>query len=429
MRQHPIQRGFNRRSAQRGVSLIELMIAIALTAFLILGLVQIFGASRLAYQGTVGISRAQEGGRFAIDFLQRDLRMAGHMGCEGDRVRIGIGLDSANAAPLVDNFFLSDAERLDRNHAAAAFPLRFDIPIQGFEAVGTGSGGVVDVSAPSGGWVPALDPALAGLSPAPRPGSDILVLRLFSGDGAQLAVPIDAASGSVGLPLLMRIEPARAALISAGGYYGITSCDAAAVFQASTGADAGAGFLISNTAGVGITNSNRASGFSLVSHLDEGPKLFNANQAKLFRLDSLVYYVALGAGGVPSLFRARFQNGRFGVSEELVEGVDSLQLRYGRDRLPAGRPDGTVDDYVSAELIEAATVGYDARADRWREVVSVEVGMVLRSPERAGLPGRNIGAHGGLFISGVRVDSDPADGILRSPYETTVTLRNRLFGN
>lgn len=32
-----------------------------------------------------GSARAQENGRFALEFLQRDIRMAGHFGCVNDQ--------------------------------------------------------------------------------------------------------------------------------------------------------------------------------------------------------------------------------------------------------------------------------------------------------------------------------------------------------
>src|SRR5690554_5075136 len=68
-----------------GVSLIELMVALAIGTVLVLGLVQVFAASRAAYQTSEGLARVQENARFALDFLQRDIRMAGHFGCVNDQ--------------------------------------------------------------------------------------------------------------------------------------------------------------------------------------------------------------------------------------------------------------------------------------------------------------------------------------------------------
>ncbi len=106
---------------QAGLSLIELMIAMVIGLVLILGLVQVFGASRQAYQLSQGIARNQENGRFAVDFLSRDLRMAGHTGCVNDQQLL-----TANAAgnPIGGNIrslFLNQADRNSNNVAAAPF--------------------------------------------------------------------------------------------------------------------------------------------------------------------------------------------------------------------------------------------------------------------------------------------------------------------
>ncbi|WP_397597103.1 PilW family protein [Silanimonas sp.] len=405
----------NLRHTQSGVTLVELMIAAALSAFLLLGLIQVFGASRLAYQTTTGLARVQEGSRFATDFLQRDIRMAGHMGCSNDRAR-----NARQPNAFIDSFFLSNANRDAGNYAAAPFPLRFDVPIQGYEAAGTGRGGAVNVSAPTGGWTPALDASLtggSGLSPAPRPGSDILVLRIFTGEAAPLAADIRPA---ITQPGAVSIAPASNALIEAGRYYGLASCDRAAILQASTAA---AGGVFS----VAVGGSNLATGFN-TSQGGNGPPVsdFTANTTQVFRADAFVYYVGLrGADGMPSLFRARFANGLWGASEELVEGVDTMQLMYGRDT----DGNGAVEGYVRADEVVAGATTYNDIANRWRQVASVELGLVLRSPERAGSPDRNVGANGAAQVIGVTVNSDANEAILRHPYETTIALRNRLFGN
>jgi type IV pilus assembly protein PilW len=402
------------RHAQAGVTLIELLIAAALSAFLLLGLIQVFSASRVAYQATTGLARVQEGSRFATDFLQRDIRMAGHMGCSNDRAR-----NARQPNAILDSFFLSNADRDAGNFGAAPFPLRFDMPIQGFEAAGTARGGAVNVSAPVGGWAPVLDPSLVGsmgLSPVPRPGSDVLVLRIFSGDGAPLLANIRPALAQ---PAGITIPAASSALIEAGRYYGLASCERAAVLQA-RGAAAGGVFPF-NAGG-----SNLSTGFN-TSQGGGGPPVsnFTANTTQVFRADSFVYYVGLrAADGLPSLYRARFANGVWGASEELVEGVDTMQVLYGRD--PDGN--GAVNDYVTADAVIAGAAGYNAIADRWRAVISVEMGLVLRSPDRAGTPDR-AAASGPLQVLGVTVNVNANEAVLRRPYETTIALRNRLFGN
>ncbi len=68
-----------------GLSLIELMIALTIGLIIMLGVVQVFAASRTAYQLSEGLARVQENSRFAMDSLQRELRMAGHFGCVNDQ--------------------------------------------------------------------------------------------------------------------------------------------------------------------------------------------------------------------------------------------------------------------------------------------------------------------------------------------------------
>src|SRR5690606_26200737 len=74
----PQQSSFNR---QQGMTLIEIMIALLIGAFLLGGVLQIFINSKQTYRMQEGLSRMQENGRFAMEFLEHDLRMAGFWGC------------------------------------------------------------------------------------------------------------------------------------------------------------------------------------------------------------------------------------------------------------------------------------------------------------------------------------------------------------
>ncbi|HWV14827.1 MAG TPA: PilW family protein [Cellvibrio sp.] len=65
---------------QRGLSLVELMIAILLGLLLLTGVMKIFVSSKTVFATQQAMSRIQESGRLAIDFLARDLRMAGYYG-------------------------------------------------------------------------------------------------------------------------------------------------------------------------------------------------------------------------------------------------------------------------------------------------------------------------------------------------------------
>lgn len=66
---------------QVGLSLIELMISITLGLVLMAGVVQMFVSSKSVFTTQQSMSRIQETGRLAIEFLSRDIRMAGFYGC------------------------------------------------------------------------------------------------------------------------------------------------------------------------------------------------------------------------------------------------------------------------------------------------------------------------------------------------------------
>ena len=65
---------------QLGVSLIELMVAMAIGIFLILGAVTVFNQSRNTYRASEGVARLQETARLAMDVIETDIRMANYWG-------------------------------------------------------------------------------------------------------------------------------------------------------------------------------------------------------------------------------------------------------------------------------------------------------------------------------------------------------------
>jgi type IV pilus assembly protein PilW len=65
---------------QRGVGLIELMVAMLIGLFLILGAVTVFNQSRNTYRASEGVARLQETARLALDVIESDIRMANYWG-------------------------------------------------------------------------------------------------------------------------------------------------------------------------------------------------------------------------------------------------------------------------------------------------------------------------------------------------------------
>jgi len=75
-----------------GFSVIELMVAMAITAFLLIGLVQIFSSVRASYDLQEGLGRLQENARFATSFMQDQLRDTGYFPfAEHENTNVDVG--------------------------------------------------------------------------------------------------------------------------------------------------------------------------------------------------------------------------------------------------------------------------------------------------------------------------------------------------
>ena len=91
--------GLSTLKRMSGLSLIELMIGLVISSILMIGVSNIYFNSRESDTFTNELSRIQETGRQAIDFLARDIRMAGYQGCmDPATVAVNIILPSTKLA-------------------------------------------------------------------------------------------------------------------------------------------------------------------------------------------------------------------------------------------------------------------------------------------------------------------------------------------
>src|SRR5690606_29311125 len=63
-----------------GMTLVELMVALAVGSFLLIGAITVFVQSRATFRVADSVSRLQENGRFVLDALEPDVRMASYFG-------------------------------------------------------------------------------------------------------------------------------------------------------------------------------------------------------------------------------------------------------------------------------------------------------------------------------------------------------------
>lgn len=407
------------RSRAHGLSLLEIMVALAIAALLLLGVSQVFLGSKQAYSLQEGLSRAQENARFIFSQLESGLRMAGYFGC-----------GSENAAG-----------RKFYNHVVALgdptpFDLRFERPIEGFQYTNcTAASCNTDNVQPTPGsaanqWVPTLPATLfSGLATARRPiaGSDVLVLRVLS---AQSTPTLGAFSPQNGASFKVAEVPGDAGFVKGKEIYAITNCRPRVDIFRADPASAGTTF-VSNGAdnkfrctpsdGTDSTwGCTQAESDFLQPPLGELPGTLNA---EVHKAEYLAFYVGLRDDGSPALMVQKKPNT---AGEELADGIESMHLTYRLadsdqiltanqiDALPA--PAACASDAFPAEC---------ARDANWRKVVSVHIALLMRSQDRAGAQANVLG---NKFKVADAVMTRPADGRFRDVYEITIALRNRLSG-
>lgn len=411
---------------QRGLSLIELMIALTLGTFLILGLVQLFSASRQAFLASEGLSRVQETGRTAIEWMQRDLRMAGHLGCVSDQAVF------LSNPPKFTNLLEVLASAGPPIVVAVPPPYLLDVSsgIQGFEAVGSGPADTLDLSGTENppastsvnDWNPPLPAALSDLVTVGAgqavAGSDVVVVRYFSPETLPVQLLAPGAPSTITLP-----PGTRAAnpdfRIRNGDVYGLNDCIQAATFQLS--------------ANSGDVLTVQASGLNLRAF--DGTATF-AQGTQLHRVETKVYYVGLTARGTPALYQMLPDISGAAVNsrrEELLDGVETLQFQFGTDTAPAAAlPDGVINAYTTAEPLntDGSVITGMTFTQQWRRAGTARIGLLVRSPERAQSDGARDGAGALIPIDVNGTDVAPFDDQrVRQVYASTIAMRNRLFGN
>ncbi len=114
---------------QSGLTLIELMVALAIGSFLMIGAIQIYNQSRQAFVINESIARVQETAQFAMDTIEADLRMASNWGRNSRGLAVEgrsiIGDDNPNGLPqpagnCSNDWALNLAMPIDGNNNAYA---------------------------------------------------------------------------------------------------------------------------------------------------------------------------------------------------------------------------------------------------------------------------------------------------------------------
>ncbi len=365
--------GYSTRAGrtEAGFTLVELMVGLIIGLMLSGSLLAIVISNTSAYNVQMDHARVHENARFALEFMSRDIRMAGYFGC------------------------IDGSEKVINNLTAADGSL-FDLPaaLEGFE-----NDGNVTSWAPSG-----ADTSSLGV----YPGSDAITIRF--GNPTQ-AARLESAS-SPNSPLDAVDDGYR---FLANAIAIVSDCDKADIFRIT-----GVNDLNQLTHGPGADPESGGDGAaqppanatgSLGGVLGDGYD----QSATVMTLNAVRYFVRQrdpdsGDAGAPvGLYRQYVSDAGVLTTEEVVAGVENMQILYGVD---------TTGDRVANSYLAADDVG------SWRNVVAVKLSILVRSNEEYGA-GVDISSNSHSLLGTSVVDGDSLR-VRRRQFSTTVELRNRL---
>jgi type IV pilus assembly protein PilW len=259
-----------RATRQDGFSLIELMIGMALALLLAAVIVTVFSRASRTSSVTQTINEMQEQGRVALDMLQQDVRLAGYIGCNSNRLLNSGGLVNVTAAPAG---YLNNIGQYLLGHE------------------GTGAA-----------FSPAASAGLATADPVPLLDNDAITVRIPAGEPVSLSATM--ANGTAAIPVF------STAGFAAGQRAVIGDCTQSTAF------------VVTGLAG-GLQHADGALNAVADFGRAYGP------DAMVAPFTTVTYYIAEnGVGTNRSLYR-RVNDAA--LSEEIVEGVEEFQLQYGLD--------------------------------------------------------------------------------------------------
>lgn len=360
-----------KRDNQLGMTLVEILVALVISLVLIGGVIQIFIGNKLTYRAQDSLSRIQENGRYAIDLLNQDIRMANYRGCAGSK--------PSTARNLL-------------NVANMRWDFLNPIPVQGFNN-------------PSNSWPTALSSGVGLASTSVIAGTDVMTVR---GPDTTNSGFIVTQTGNTG-PL--QISQPVSLNLQAKDVVMVADCSDIAVFQIATVEPVVSG----NLSPITITLLANAAGITPGNSTNDLKKLFDG--AEVTRLTAKTYYIGTGASGQPALFKLVSGNSN---AQELVEGVENMQIRFGVDDAgvcgTGSSDDGFIDCYRTSDQINTVT---------WSKVRSMQITLLIRSIENNLTPvNQPVAYNGGTINDGA--GGAPTDRRLRQVFTSTIGLRNQL---
>ncbi len=348
---------------QKGLTLVELLVGMLISLVVLGGVYQVFAGSSANYRMQEGLSRLQENGRFALHFLAKDIRQAGYRGC-------------SSYGPLTNTLNNSDS-----------WAYNFDIGVEGYNNVGSSVSYLGN---------------LATLS-----GSDVIVIRTLVGDSVRITKNNNSAQVFAEATNIEENACSdnsnRVSGICEGDILLISDCKKSRSLQATnvTVSSGGAEINIVHSKDTTHVPGNNIASWGGASGTEDerfGP------DSEIVKFSTIIYFIRNNSAGKPSLYR------KIGTAnaEELVEGVETMQVLYGID----------IDNDRNINKYETAN-----NVPEWDNVLSVRIGLLMRTPNEVRAVEHDHTADYNVLDE---VFGPYDDNHMRRVFTATIGLRNRL---
>jgi type IV pilus assembly protein PilW len=363
-----------------GFTLLELLIAMAMGVAVMSGVVSVLVVSKSNYITERELAALQENARFALKFLTEEIQMAGYNGCSDESLNIANSVNfSSDDAWYLGGVGLVGYEEFDNETDRAGFPDDYENAASYY--------------------------------------SDSIAIRRGEQSGLRIAPgPPYHNPNSANIPLndAHDLKPGQIMVISSA------DCQQTGVFQLTgpTNTNDNATTAVHNTGrggnpSPGNCTKNLGGNFSCASGTGGSLGSTYPPGSSLMRMRSMGFYIGTSSvgSGIPALFRTYLDLDEANEtaivnSEELVQGVEIMQISYGVDLVG---DDGLADQYMDA----------DNGSMDWDAVVSVRLNLRMRSV----FPVYNETVAYDEFM-GID-DTDGSDRFMRQLVGTTIQIRNR----
>lgn len=379
----------------RGFSLVELMVALALSLIVMAGIIAIFANTKSVNQTETGLSRLQENARFSLNIMTTEIRKAGYLGCLRDISSLQSTLNSSTS-----------------------FGVNYAIGVQGFEANGTGPTDTIDLATPTTGWTPALVASIPSSANTVL-GSDVVVIRRLDDTGYRLVPPYNDGA---------QVFVESNANFQEGDILMATDCSKATVFQVTAtnnGATASVSNLSHSSSAKGKTGTPLVPGNSCNTWGSCGNPQYS-DGSEIAKATTTVFYLRKDTSDpLSALYMASASSGNLGAGIKLIDGVESMQILYGIDRTAAQATSSGIalrfdraEEYMTATQVTAANL--------WPNVVTVRISLLLRTINEPGEQAAQTTDAKTYNLAGTRV-TPVADQNRRRVFTSTILIRNRIL--